>query len=558
MAYICEQELLNYYNDLEPLLTSQGLFSEIVLVRDYLLKIKISENGTALGKLIIDYSPKKRSYGFRKDSDLSEDQFSRILSFMGEVPPEKEKPSPKANPTKNIEIPVAKDVSGILCHAYVDGSFIDGCVGYGAVILEQGTVVAEISGAVDTPDAFSSRQVGGEIQAVIEVLEWCKQKDVTEIAIFYDFQNIEKWATGEYRTNTPMTQAYKQYIDACMVKITWVKVESHTGVALNDKADELAKQGARQGVKQQPGQISLFDEVPQKALTGWIIYNGSLMTPKFMEQVEWFVKAAQQNDILLMPYRNDELVAAVLGSQLSLYGPSDKPDFVIFWDKDVRLARQLEYMGFKLFNGAEAIALCDDKILTHQVLANHHIPMPKTIFSPLVFPGCPVDESLFIGKIEEVLSYPMVVKEAFGSFGAQVYMAQNRDELLNLRKRLISVPHIYQEYIKSSHGRDVRLQVVGDEVVAAMLRTSDTDFRANITAGGRMAAFTPPQTFTDMAVKAAKLLGAHFAGVDILFGENENPILCEVNSNAHMKNIYDCTGVDVPERIIGYIKSQLE
>ena len=52
-------------------------------------------------------------------------------------------------------------------------------------------------------------------------------------------------------------------------------------------------------------------------------------------------------------------------------------------------------------------------------------------------------------------------------------------------------------------------------------------------------------------------LGLDFAGVDILFGEEEEPILCEVNSNAHFKNIYDCTGINVADAIISYILEQL-
>ena len=555
MAYICEKELLDIYKGLEPRLKDLGIMTEVVLIRDYLLKVKISENGIALGKLILDYSPKKGSHSFRKDSDLPKEQFTRILSLLGEKSTVKDKVnSTQSNRIKAMVPAISKDVSGIRYHAYVDGSFIDGHVGYGAVILDQGVIVTEISGSVNTADAFNSRQVGGEIQAVLEVLEWCKKNSISEIAVFYDFQNIEKWATGEYRTNTPMTQGYKRYIDQCQVFITWVKVESHTGVALNDRADELAKNGAKQ-----VEQLNLFEDSSSKTLMGWIVYNGSLNSPKFMEQVEWFISAAKDNNIALVPYRNDELGVAVIEGQLNLIVSSEyeQPDFVIFWDKDICLARQLEQMGFKLFNRAKAISACDDKILTHQILANHNIPMPKTITSPLVFQGCKVDESLFIDKIEQVLSYPMVVKEAFGSFGAQVYMAKNREELLALRKRLITVPHLYQEYIKSSHGRDVRLQVVGDEVVAAMLRTSDTDFRANISVGGRMIPFIPPKAYVELAIKATKIVRADFAGVDILFGEDETPILCEINSNAHMKNIFDCTGVDVPERIIRYIKSKL-
>jgi ribonuclease HI len=92
--------------------------------------------------------------------------------------------------------------------AYVDGSFIDGCIGYGAVILKGGQMVAELFGSVDDPEAIQSRQVGGEIRAVVETLKWCKNRGINEIEMFFDFLNIEKWATGAYKTNTPMTIAY--------------------------------------------------------------------------------------------------------------------------------------------------------------------------------------------------------------------------------------------------------------------------------------------------------------------------------------------------------------
>ena len=569
MPYICERELLNIYESLEPILKRQGFASEIVLIRDYLMKIKIAENGKDLGKLIVDYSPKKGTHNFRKDTDLDENQYQHILKSLGVTQTAKnpvsaeKKQTVEKNKYPSLLVQNNRDVSIIDHHAYVDCSFIDGRVGYGAVILKDGNVVAEISGLVDTEDAFSSRQVGGEIQAVIETLKWCKNNNIDEIAIFYDFQNIEKWATGEYKTNTPMTKGYKKAIDECGISINWVKVKSHTGVAYNDRADELAKNGARklysinqkQG-QSQPEQMSLF-ESSKKAFRGWIIYNGSILTPKFTEQVDWFIKSARKFDIELTPYKNDDLGAAIIDGEYKLINNTEKPDFVLFWDKDVRLARQLEHMGLKLFNSSEAIMNCDDKIVTHQTLANHGIAMPKTIISPLVFPGCKVDELLFIEKIEKTLAYPMVVKEAFGSFGAQVYMAKNKDELIALRKKLICVPHVYQEYISTSHGRDVRLQVVGDEVVAAMLRTSDTDFRAHISAGGRMMPFVPTKPFCDMAIKAKKIVGADFAGVDILFGPSDTPILCEINSNAHMKNIFDCTNVNVADKIMQYIKMKL-
>lgn len=243
MAYICEEELKSVYFGLEQRLLALGFEPEIALIRDYLLKIQIREKDVPLGKLIIDYSPKRQSWNLRKDSDMAEEQFSRITGLLGVIPDNKPKSNPGKKKTQNGD-KFEYDVK-TLYHAFVDGSFIDGCTGYGAVILKGNDVVAELSGKVDSYEAFDSRQVAGEIRAVIEVLEWCKEQNIHEITIFYDFQNIGKWATGEFRTNTPMTQAYKEYIDNSDVKITWVKVESHTGIEFNERADALAKNGAR-------------------------------------------------------------------------------------------------------------------------------------------------------------------------------------------------------------------------------------------------------------------------------------------------------------------------
>lgn len=602
MPYICENELLEIYKNVADKLAQFGLKCEIALIRDYMLKVQITENDTSLGKLIIDYSPKKQSHNFRKDSDMTEEKFQQILGFIGvtvlpktAVTKINNNTASSASGKTNAKNSLAESgseassrASNIRYHAYVDGSFIDGCVGYGAVILDNGNIVAELSGAVDSPEAFNARQVGGEIQAVIEVLKWCEKNNIDQIAIFYDFLNIEKWATGEYRTNTQMTKEYKEFVDKSNVSITWVKVESHTGIALNDKADELAKMGARskQYTEQSTGtntitnsstntssnistntslntsvSLAALDESIQssQSMTGWIIYNESLKNEKFMLHVDWFVKTAENHGIKLIPLSNNELGAAIIGGRLVILaaGNYDRPQFVIFWDKDVHLAYHLERMGIRVFNGSECIRICDNKILTHQVLSNNDIPMPKTIAAPMVYPGLNVDETLFLDIIEKTLSYPVVVKEACGSFGAQVYLAKDREELIALRRKLISKPHLYQEFIDSSFGRDVRIQVVGDKVVAAMLRTSENDFRANVSNGGRMENFDPPESFAKLAIKAAKLVGAHFAGVDMLFGKDGSPILCEINSNAHMKNIYTCTGVDVPDCIIRYIKERI-
>ena len=90
-----------------------------------------------------------------------------------------------------------------------------------------------------------------------------------------------------------------------------------------------------------------------------------------------------------------------------------------------------------------------------------------------------------------------------------------------------------------------------------MLRYSDTDFRANITNGGKMVPFTPDKAWKEAAIKISKALKLDFAGVDLLFGKDDKPYICEINSNAHFKNIDDCTGSDVALEIIDYILCEM-
>lgn len=294
-------------------------------------------------------------------------------------------------------------------------------------------------------------------------------------------------------------------------------------------------------------------------MKGWLVVNHFIKSSKFDLLYDWLEKTASDRGIVLLRKTNAQLMSIVGG-----YGQVDmnrikaeQPDFVIFWDKDVRLAKYLESMGLKLFNNATAIGICDDKALTHISLAQSGIRMPKTIVAPMTYESVGYSEYEFLKTVMDELSFPIVVKESFGSFGQQVYLAEDRDELLSITRHIGIKPMLFQEFIKTSKGRDIRINVVGCEPVAAMERVSDKDFRANITIGGRMKAYKPSADQVEMAIKVCRCLGLDFAGVDILFAENDEPVLCEVNSSAHFKSVYDCTGVNVADFILEHISRVL-
>ncbi|MBE6579680.1 MAG: RimK family alpha-L-glutamate ligase [Ruminococcaceae bacterium] len=280
-------------------------------------------------------------------------------------------------------------------------------------------------------------------------------------------------------------------------------------------------------------------------MEGTLIVNHGLMTEKYTEQTALYTEAAEGLGITLHVCTNAQR-------------PETYGDFVLFLDKDVVLARTLELAGIPVFNSATSIALCDDKALTYLALKNSGLPMPKTLVVPMTFFETDWTDNPFLSYAEEQLGYPMVVKEACGSFGWQVWLAKDRTELVEYLNKTSPKRTLLQAFVSTSKGRDIRINVVGGKAVASMYRYSEIDFRANISSGGSMKSYIPTPEQEALAIRACELLGLDFGGVDLLFGENEEPLLCEVNSNAHIKNILNCTGVNVAHHILSRIKNTLE
>ena len=285
-------------------------------------------------------------------------------------------------------------------------------------------------------------------------------------------------------------------------------------------------------------------------MKAWLIVNGFISSAKFHDLYGYLDRAAQKHGISLKIKTSDSLVCK---SEDEILG--EKVDFVLFWDKDVHLARRLERLGLKLYNSAVAIEICDSKALT-AVALEKRVATPRTVIAPKTFEGVGYNNLDFLENATWVLGLPMIIKESYGSFGAQVYLAKTLDEA---KKIVTSIGHkefIMQEFIKESEGRDVRVNVDGGRVVSAMERYNENDFRSNITNGGSMRKIEITRDIENAALLACEAIGLDFAGVDVLFG-NDGPIVCEVNSNPHFKSSLECTGVDMSEEILDYIVEKL-
>ncbi len=286
-------------------------------------------------------------------------------------------------------------------------------------------------------------------------------------------------------------------------------------------------------------------------MLGWLVVNGFIQSQKFQEIYSFLKAAARKVDIELQMKSNCELLCA-LDDDFSKFA---LPQFVLFWDKDVYLAKRLERLGIRVFNSANAVEICDNKILTALAL-NGVVKTPRTVIAPKTFETLGYCKDEFLDSAMGILGAPVVIKEAYGSFGQQVYLANNNEEARSIARSLGGKEFLMQEFISESRGKDVRVNVVGGKVVCAMLRHNERDFRSNITGGGSMQAYTPDQAMQEIALKACRVIGLDFAGVDILFSK-DGWLVCEVNSNPHFKSSLDCTGIDMSVCIMEYICEQI-
>ena len=217
-------------------------------------------------------------------------------------------------------------------------------------------------------------------------------------------------------------------------------------------------------------------------MKGLILTNAYYRDKEYLYQAERlreeFLKRGVSVDVL----RNDDFRLRIeSGKVVSDYIGYD---FCVFWDKDKYVMNMLEKLGLRLFNSVSAIEKCDDKMTTYIELSDRGVPMPDTMPGLLCFDRKAVVEEKTVRMVEERLGYPLIAKQSFGSRGKEVYLVKNREELLSRMEQMKCLPHLFQKYIESSYGRDLRIIVVGNEVAGGMLRQSEGDFRSNICAGG--------------------------------------------------------------------------
>jgi len=223
-----------------------------------------------------------------------------------------------------------------------------------------------------------------------------------------------------------------------------------------------------------------------------------------------------------------------IGASVSFYGAA--------------VVRQFEVMGVYSVNESVAITRSRDKLRASQLLSRKGIGLPVTGFANA--PGDTDD------LLELVGGAPVVIKLLEGTQGVGVVLAETKKAAESVIEafRGLKANFMVQEFIKEAGGADLRCFVVGDKVVAAMIRQGkEGEFRSNLHRGGsaKLVKITPEERRT--AVKSAQVMGLNVAGVDLLRA-SRGPVVMEVNSSPGLEGIEKATQRDVAGMIIEFIE----
>ena len=220
--------------------------------------------------------------------------------------------------------------------------------------------------------------------------------------------------------------------------------------------------------------------------------------------------------------------------------------------RGVAIVRQFEREGIIVLNKSAGIIQSRDKLLACQLMSDSNIPVPVTAQV-----GSWKDTARAVSRVGGT---PCVIKSTEGTHGYGVFLAKSDQQARQLVYQMLerNMRPLVQEYVKESHGQDIRVLVVGGKVIASMKRKANgSEFRSNFHLGGSVQKIDINEEQKKIACLAAATMGLDLAGVDMLIS-SRGPLILEVNSSPGLEGIESSTGVNIAGEVAKYLNSSYQ
>ena len=211
----------------------------------------------------------------------------------------------------------------------------------------------------------------------------------------------------------------------------------------------------------------------------------------------------------------------VLENQMTNNGTKlEKRDFIINRYKWGKVKDEINFLAEKSYNPLEAYNIYINKYEQVKRLRSKEFFVPKYLLGTAM---------LKFQEISEILGTPFVAKGLESSMGEQISLIEKEEDLKELYKKYgMEKEWLFEEFVTTSFGRDMRFYSIRGEVVACMQRKSQGDFRANVALGASVEAYEITPEIRQIAKDIYDQTGLDFLGIDLLFG-TDKPYFCEIN-----------------------------
>lgn len=218
------------------------------------------------------------------------------------------------------------------------------------------------------------------------------------------------------------------------------------------------------------------------------------------------------------------------------------PDFAISRSYDYTISKALETKGVRVFNSSEVSYICNDKYNTYSYFKDKNIPMmdTKIIKNTNLLP----------------FEFPFVLKPTDGHGGDGVYLINNREEFES-RFASLKNRNVIAQMLATEKGKDLRVYVIGNKILAGMMRISKEDFRSNFSLGGSAALHELTAAEKKLIKKVTDNLWFDYVGIDLIYNRNE-PVLNEIEDVVGSRMLYQHTSLSTAALYTEYIKNELQ
>ena len=219
----------------------------------------------------------------------------------------------------------------------------------------------------------------------------------------------------------------------------------------------------------------------------------------------------------------------------------EKRDFVINRYKWGNIKDEINSLTTKSYNPLD----------TYNIYINKYEQVKRLCSTQFLVPKYLLGTSLL--KYEDIvqdLGTPFVAKGLESSMGEQISLIEKPEDMQELSHKYgIEKEWLFEEFISTSYGRDMRFYSIRGEVVACMQRKSQGDFRANVALGASVEPFEITPEIRQIAKDIYKQTRLDFLGIDLLFGKDK-PYFCEINVMPGIEGIETATRVNVAKKIM--------